>query len=244
MDINLLNSFLFHPRQSTQSLSKNDILVNIDSKTKISIRLHLIKSSYPTILFFHGNGEIGSEYDDIANIYNQHNINFIIADFRGYGFSNGTPTIKNTISDSHIILNYILQYLTKKSYSNKLHLMGRSLGSASVLELSKRYPKDFHSIIIESGFYNEKPIMELFNITLDKKNGFLNDEKIKNYSGPLLIIHAEKDHIIPFNQAKLLYNSCLSKNKLILPISNANHNNILSINPQKYFQGIINFINQ
>ena len=54
MDINLLNSFLFHPRQSTQSLTKNDILVNIDSKTKISVRLHLINSSYPSILFFHG----------------------------------------------------------------------------------------------------------------------------------------------------------------------------------------------
>ena len=71
-----------------------------------------------------------------------------------------------------------------------------------------------------------------------KKHGFCNGEKIKQYKGSLLIIHAKNDQIIPFEQGEILYNNCPSRNKSLLSIPNANHNNILSINPEKYFEEI------
>jgi fermentation-respiration switch protein FrsA (DUF1100 family) len=219
----------------------------VEDSVQVGIRLHLINKSSTTILFFHGNGEIGPEYDDIARVYNQKNINFIIADFRGYGFSSGIPDVENTQSDAHIILDFALKYLKEKNYSDSLILMGRSLGSVSVLELVKRYPNDFSGLIIESGFADEGPLFTLIGTTAEqasfnKEDGFLNGEKIKKYTGPLLIIHAEQDHIVPFSQGELLYNSCPSKNKKILPIPNANHNNILGVNPQKYFEEVENFV--
>ena len=126
--------------------------------------------------------------------------------------------------------------------------MGRSLGSASVIELAKRFPKDFNGIIIESGFADEQPILRLLNINhtqtnLDKSDGFFNNEKIQIYKGPLLIIHANEDHIIPFKQAEILFSSCISKIKKLVSISYADHNNILTINPKKYFYEIVLFIN-
>ena len=78
MDLNILSSFLFHPRQSYQDIGENDIQIDVEDSVQVGPRLHLINQSTPTILFFHGNGEIGSEYDDIARVYNQKNINFII----------------------------------------------------------------------------------------------------------------------------------------------------------------------
>jgi len=247
MDLNIINSFLFHPRKAYQDISENDILIDVEDSVQVGIRLHLINKSSTTILFFHGNGEIGPEYDDIARVYNQKNINFIIADFRGYGFSSGIPDVENTQSDAHIILDFALKYLKEKNYSDSLILMGRSLGSVSVLELVKRYPNDFSGLIIESGFADEGPLFTLIGTTAEqasfnKEDGFLNGEKIKKYTGPLLIIHAEQDHIVPFSQGELLYNSCPSKNKKILPIPNANHNNILGVNPQKYFEEVENFV--
>ena len=247
MDLNIISSFLFHPRQSYQDKGENDFLIDIKDSVQVGIRLHLINKSFTTILFFHGNGEIGPEYDDIARVYNQKNINFIIADFRGYGFSSGLPNVKNTQSDAHIILDFVLKYLKEKNYPGSLIMMGRSLGSVSVLELAKRYPQDFSGLIIESGFADEDPLFKLIGTTAEqagfnKKDGFLNGEKIKQYAGPLLIIHAEQDHIIPFSQSELLYTLCPSNNKKLLPIPNANHNNILGINPQKYFDEIEIFI--
>ena len=247
MNENIINSFLFHPRKSYQEITEKDVLVNIQNNVKIGIRCHLINNSYPTLIFFHGNGEIVCDYDDIAQIYNQNKINFIIADYRGYGFSNGTPNIQNTQSDAHVILDFILEYLHKNQYINKIILMGRSLGSTSVLELTKRYPNDFLGLIVESGFANEKPLLQLIRTTAEeigfiKNAGFLNDEKISKYNGPTLIIHAEDDHIIPYNQAQLLYNNCPSKNKTLIPIPNANHNNILTKCPNIYFSEIKKFI--
>ena len=126
--------------------------------------------------------------------------------------------------------------------------MGRSLGSVSVLELSQRYLKDVAGIIIESGFADEEPLFKLIGITAEqagfsKEDGFLNGEKIKKYIGPLLVIHAEEDHIGPFSQGEALHDYSPSKNKTFIPIPNANHNNILGDSFQKYFEEITRFIN-
>ena len=247
MDLNIINSFLFHPRESYGEMSKNDMLIDVTDSVQVGARFHLISKSAPTMLFFHGNGEIAPEYDDIANVYNQKNINFIIADFRGYGFSNGIPNVVNTQSDAHLILDYVLKYLKEQNYSRPLVLMGRSLGSVSVLELAKRYPQDFSRLIIESGFADEEPLFKLIGTTareagFTKEDGFLNGEKIKNYTGPLLIIHAEQDHIVPYSQGEHLYNSCPATKKTLVSIPNANHNNILGVGFQKYFEEVERFI--
>ena len=125
MDINILNSFLFHPRKSAESLGGNDMLIPVNENSKVGVRFHLVNPKTPNILFFHGNGEIASEYDDIASVYNQREINFIIADFRGYGFSTGVPNAENTQSDAHIILDFLLKHLEEKNYSEPPILMGR-----------------------------------------------------------------------------------------------------------------------
>ena len=247
MDINILNSFLFHPRMASQQIGANDHLIEVEEGIKVGVRFHLINTSAPNVLFFHGNGEIGPEYDDIAAVYNQRGFNFIIADFRGYGFSNGTPTAENTMRDAHIILDSVQKYIKENKYLGSLILMGRSLGSVSVLELAKRFSDDFSGLIIESGFAEESPLFELLGMTADqagfqKEDGFLNGEKIKKYTGPLLVIHAEKDHIIPFRQGEELLNLCPSDNKKLLPIPNANHNNILGVSFQKYFEEVERFI--
>ena len=83
MDINILSSFLFHPRKSYQDIGENDILIDVEDSVQVGARLHLINQSAPTILFFHGNGEIGPEYDDIAKVYNQKNINFTLDNIIG-----------------------------------------------------------------------------------------------------------------------------------------------------------------
>ena len=247
MKNDFLESFIFHPRKAYQQKGENDHLIEVEKGMNVGARFHLNNPAAPTILFFHGNGEIAPEYDDIAQMYKQQNINFIIADFRGYGFSNGTPTAENTQSDAHPVLDYVRRHLKKENYIGPLILMGRSLGSVSVLELAWRYPNDFRGLIIESGFANEEPLFRLIGMTPEQvgfkiEDGFQNGAKISKYQGPLLVIHAEQDHIISFSQGEELLNLCPSKKKKLVPIPNANHNNILGVNPQKYFEEVERFI--
>ena len=80
------------------------------------------------------------------------------------------------------------------------------------------------------------------SIGFEEKHGFQNRAKAQKYSGPLLVMHAEQDHIVPITQGKLLFNACPSENKKFLPIPNANHNNILAISFQKYFEEVEKFV--
>jgi hypothetical protein len=247
MDLNLLNNFLFHPRTAFGQLTEKDKLIEVEPGVQVGIRIHIVDPVYPLILFFHGNGEIAPEYDDIAAVYNQRKINFIIADYRGYGFSTGAPDVQNTLTDAHVVLDTVLSELKMRGVSGPLILMGRSLGSVSVLELSGRYPKDFDGLIIESGISTEEPLFRLIGTTAEqagfnKEMGFQNAEKMKKYAGPLLVIHAEEDHIVPFSQGEALVELSPSKQKKLLPVPAANHNNILGVSPQKYFEEVSEFI--
>ena len=76
------------------------------------------------------------------------------------------------------------------------------------------------------------------------KDGFENLKKISNYDGPLFIIHADQDDIIPLDEAKLMYNNSKSNKKELWVIDNANHNNILMHAQNQYFIRIKKFIDE
>ena len=76
------------------------------------------------------------------------------------------------------------------------------------------------------------------NIKQSQSETFGNLESIKKYNKPLLVIHSLDDHIVPFTQAETLYNSCSSKNKYLYKIEDANHNNIILVEKEKYFNTI------
>ena len=42
--------------------------------------------------------------------YHRKGINLVVADYRGYGASNGVPTFSNLISDAHCIYQAVKQY--------------------------------------------------------------------------------------------------------------------------------------
>ncbi len=125
--------FLFHPRQDypKETASDRDHLIPVDQDIDVGAAFHLAAPSFPNILFFHGNGEIVSDYDDLGPIFNGLGFNFIVDDFRGYGRSSGTPTVSSMLMDCHTILDYVVNELEKRQFTGPLSVMGRSLGSAA-----------------------------------------------------------------------------------------------------------------
>ena len=224
-------SALFHPRVDRSASRTKDNLIPVDGDVVIGARFHLADTAASNILFFHGNGEIVADYDDMGAIYNSMGINFFAVDYRGYGLSTGSPTITAMMRDCHVLFDFVKGWLKKNRHSGKLVLMGRSLGSASALELAASYPDLIDALIVESGFAYSGPLLQLMGIQLEKfefteNKGFRNLEKIQKYKKPTLIIHAEFDHIIPFSDAHALYTACPAAEKTILKIPEANHNDI------------------
>ncbi len=236
--------YLFHPRFENSyrpaQANREDVMIRVDEGVEVSASFHFAHPGAPVLLFFHGNGEIVSDYDDLARFYNDIGINFFVVDYRGYGRSTGTPAVTSLLKDCHRVFDFVMDYMKKNSLTGPLCVMGRSLGSASAIELGTARSNEFHCLIIESGFARISPLLKNLGIDPDLigfKQGQLieNVDKIKTFSNPCLVIHAEFDHIIPFSEGKALFDACGSSNKKILEIKDANHNDI-------FFQGMTSYL--
>jgi fermentation-respiration switch protein FrsA (DUF1100 family) len=239
--------FLFHPRPEwgspKRSPSVEDMVIQVEKDAVVGARFHLTGKEAPNILFFHGNGEIVADYDDIGLIYLKMGINFLPVDYRGYGRSSGKPTITAMMRDSHVIFDYVQNWLKERGYSGPFILMGRSLGSASALELSAYYRDQIEGLIIESGFAYARPLLQLLGINMEalgikEEEGFRNIDKISTFDKPTLIIHAEKDHLIPFSEGQALYDACPARDKRLLKIPGANHNDIFLRGMREYMEAV------
>jgi fermentation-respiration switch protein FrsA (DUF1100 family) len=245
-----VGALIFHPRPELGPPSfrqgVSDHLIGVDQDIKIGARFHMAAPECATILFFHGNGEIAADYDDLGPLYNELGINFMVVDYRGYGRSSGTPMVSTMMRDAHAIFEYVHAWLHANSYNGPLIVMGRSLGSASALELAAGHPSRMDGLIIESGFAFAGPLLQLLGIDtkaigFKEKAGFANLDKIRTYSGPTLVIHAEFDHIIPYSDGQALYDASPSPAKRILRIDGANHNDIMMRGMGDYLNAIDDF---
>jgi len=251
--------YLFHPRpeltpsayQATDSAGLNpdekDILIPVEEEVVIGARFQMAEKSGANILFFHGNGEIVADYDALGPVFNQMGANFLAADYRGYGRSTGKPTVTAMMRDCHLIFDFVQNWLKQKHFTGPIILMGRSLGSASVLELAAARIDSTDGLIVESGFAYAAPLLRLLGIDLEalgfkEEKGFGNIDKIKIYNKPTLIIHAEYDHIIPFSDGEALYDASPSPDKAFLKIPGANHNDIFMRGPQEYLAAVKNIV--
>jgi len=244
-------SRLFHPRSDygvvLSSGHAKDLLIDVEDNVQIGARFHSNHKKSSVIIFFHGNGEIVSDYDDLARFYLKRGINFLPVDYRGYGRSKGIPTVTNMMEDCHAIFQYLKKWLDDNGYTGSVIIMGRSLGSVSALELVCNYQDEIHGLIIESGFAYALPLLKLLGIDtqalgLKEEEGLRNIDKIRTFNKPALIIHAENDHIIPFRDGKTLFENCPSQNKKMLMIPGANHNTIFEFGLKEYMDAVKDFV--
>jgi fermentation-respiration switch protein FrsA (DUF1100 family) len=251
--------FLFHPRSEpdvssfqtaeseTRIAERKDILIPVQKDIAIGARFHMAEKSGGNLLFFHGNGEIVADYDELGAVYNQMGINLLAVDYRGYGRSGGKPTVTTMMQDCHVIFHFVRKWLRQNNFTGPILLMGRSLGSASVLELAATYKNLVDGLIVESGFAYAGPLLTLLGIDFEalgfrEEKGFRNVDKIKNFDKPTLIIHAEFDHIIPYSDGQTLHDACQSAEKKMLKIPGANHNDIFMRGSQEYLAAVKNIV--
>lgn len=243
---------LFHPRPELSGLfgggdsAGMDVMIPVEADIAIGGRFHLQGKGFPNIFFFHGNGEIVADYDEMGPIYNRLGINFLPVDYRGYGRSGGQPTITGMMRDCHTIFRFVEAWLPEQGYTGPLLLMGRSLGSASALELAASYPEKVAGLIIESGFAKAGPLLELLGVNpgalgFTEESAFNHLAKIKTWHKPLLIIHAEFDHIIPFSDGQALFDACPSGEKTLVKIPGANHNDLFIRGLEQYLGSLGDF---
>lgn len=247
LDHPLIRSILFYPvtdRPGGSAIKGAvDGTIPVDAGVSLGYRLYPRDGGGPVVLYFHGNGEVASDYDDLAPAFFGAGASLMVVDYRGYGWSSGTPSISTLEPDSRKVGAALPEVLRSAGIGGApVILMGRSLGSAPAIHLAYTEPERYKGLIVESGFAELIPVLLSVGVPPELLAGARdpagNLSKIANIHLPLLVIHGERDNLIPVSHGQSLYDASPAAHKHILRVPGAGHNDLTVVALEQYFEAI------
>ena len=240
------NFFVFFP-EKTLALTPEDLHLDYEEihlSTEDGMRLHgwlfPLEGESPIILFCHGNaGNISHRLENIRLLLD-HGLQVFIFDYRGYGKSTGTPSETGLYVDGLAAYEYLVE--ERGIPPNQIVLFGRSLGAAVATDIALK--KKAGSLIIETAFTSTRDMaktMGLFALISYFLPPHYNTlEKIPRADIPKLIIHGERDEIVPFSMGQRLFEAAKIP-KYFYPLKQAGHNDTYVKGGEEYFRIIAAF---
>jgi fermentation-respiration switch protein FrsA (DUF1100 family) len=239
---------IFYPDKSIEATPAHFQITfeDVFFPTTDGIRLNGWFVPYPraehTLVWFHGNaGNISHRLENIRLLHEKVGVNIFIFDYRGYGRSQGEPSEEGTYKDGAAALEYLRS--RQDIDSGKLIFFGRSLGAAVASELARQY--ECSALILETPFasiahmarvaFPVLPIAPLLSARYDTL------EKVRHIKSPLLVIHGDRDEVVPYNQGKEVF-AAAPEPKEFYTIAGARHNDTYIIGGDPYFAVLKNFI--
>lgn len=176
------------------------------------------KSSLGTILFIHGNAENISTHVNGVLWLVKEGYDVFAFDYRGYGRSQGKPTIEGVHLDSEAALELVLSL--PDANKDRVFVLGQSIGGAIAVYTVANFPhkERIKGLIIESGFSDYRriareklgdlfltwPLQYPLSFLFD--NRYSPEKQIRKISPlPLLFLHTEEDKIVPSHHSSILY---------------------------------------
>lgn len=181
-------------------------------------------------LVFHGNAGNVTHRLLIAKAFLKEGVSVFLFDYRGYGTSTGTPTVEGLIDDGESAYKFVNEHLGYPPKS--IILYGESIGTAVTSRIA--LDKEYNGIILQSGLTSLPDVagdgimmLKLYPKWVFPDPHFDTKNIISRLKGPMLILHGEKDKLIPAHHAHELYTKAPEPKSLVL-IPSAGHNDMLS----------------
>ena len=196
-----------------------------------------------TLIWFHGNaGNIGHRVENLKLLHDRVKVNIFIFDYRGYGRSDGRSSEKGTYLDAEAAVELIQEKISGDAAKN-IVFFGRSLGAAVAAEMAMRFAP--RGLILESPFISiaemARVLFPLLPIGPFLQTRYDVLEKIGKIQVPLLVLHGERDEIVPFEHGKAIFDAAPEPKKFFA-IAGASHNDTYAIGGEAYFTEIKRFI--
>ena len=192
----------------------------------------------PLVIFFHGNAaNITHRVDQIACL---HSLGFsvFIFDYRGFGASEGRALSEE---DLYRDARGALDYLKARGWPpSRLIYFGSSMGAAIALQMGLEVPPS--GVVLECPFTSLREIawhMTPMTYALvgwwSIGSAFENIDKIGQLTRPLLILHGDRDIMVPLEMSRRLF-AAAREPKMLLVVPGAGHSDVFSVGGEAYKQ--------
>lgn len=199
-----------------------------------------------TIVHFHGNGEIVADWLGGFDAFCHHcGWNLLLAEYRGYGGSTGTPQLGQMLKDAPKVIEAL------DTPPQEMVIFGRSVGSLFALEALDCHP-EIAGLVLESSVADVRERLLLrvspqdIGVNRDEfdqlmSEAFDHQRKLSTYRGRTLVLHAAHDDLVDVSHGERLYAWAGGPKELkILP--RGGHNDIMYANSEAYFAALKNFL--
>ncbi|HVO12395.1 MAG TPA: alpha/beta hydrolase [Vicinamibacteria bacterium] len=210
------------------------------------VRLHgwflPFEGSRLTLLVCHGNGgNISHRLDRALAAQAQLGTDVLLFDYRGYGGSEGSPDEEGTYRDARAAWRWLL---AKGQPPGRIVIFGESLGSAVALQLALD-TEGARALVLESPFasipemarsaFPFLPVWPLVRTRYD------NLAKVGRLRLPLLVMHGERDSVVPFAQGRRVFEAA-PQPKRFYGIPGASHNDTYLVGGEAYWRALREFL--
>jgi len=192
------------------------------------------------VVYFHGNGGNLSIWTDVlVGLWHQR-LDVVAVDYRGYGLSTGTPTEQGLYRDVDATIGHVD---TMRRPELPLIYWGRSLGTAMAGYAATRGRPD--GVVLEAGFpsaralFDRNPVMLVLSAFSSYR--FATAEWMAGVQTPTLVIHGDRDSVIPYRLGQRLYDA-LPGPKRFVAIPGGDHNDSAPAAPERYWAAVREFI--
>jgi fermentation-respiration switch protein FrsA (DUF1100 family) len=188
-----------------------------------------------TLLLSHGNAEDLSHVAPFMQQFYDRGYSVILYDYRGYGTSEGTPSVRKAYEDVEAVYLWLTD--TRKIAPETILSQGRSVGGGPATWLAAHYPVG--GLILESTFVSTFRVKTRWPLFFWDK--FNNLKQIKKVECPVLVIHGREDTVIPIWHGRKLFDAAPG-DKANLWIEGAQHNDYAYVAGPDYFTAIQSFV--
>jgi fermentation-respiration switch protein FrsA (DUF1100 family) len=183
--------------------AKEEKLATADGETIVVWHIPPRGETRPVIVYFHGNGGALNLRARRFAALAAEGLGVIGVSYRGYGGSSGQPSEEGLIADGVAAYEFVA-----KLYSPaRVALWGESLGSAIAIAVASEAP--VAKLILESPFTSAADVGAsvyfFLPVRLLMKDQFRSDLRIANVKAPVLILHGERDSVVPIAFGERLF---------------------------------------
>jgi uncharacterized protein len=195
-----------------------------------------------TLLVFHGNADLAVwQIPWAREIARRAGWQVMLAEFRGYGGIDGSPTYALGQLDARAALAVVRDSLANPT--TRLAMFGHSLGSAIATELAAEHPPTV--LILQSPFTSARamaarlvfaPVTALWAVI--SRVHYDTERRVASLDVPVWVSHGDRDIVVPVRMGRAVHAAARVKGELLI-IQGAGHNDVVDAGGEDYWRWLL-----